>query len=614
MAFRQPQQRPPVSRQLSLHVDAQPAEVAAVASSHRKRSLEESEEWVLFSPGTAQSVKEKTQTTSTERTPRTAALSRLSDFGSLDTAADVDDLTEHGTEPDEETDLDSLDDGLHAFHEPSDYSSHSRARIDQSGGPVVPTHDGLGAFGDGSAAMQQQLWQFEQCHEPARKVRRTSSVQRTLDALQEAEEMGQEGERMRRIENWRLEQSRALLEEIERETRRMRRMGRSTAARSRADMNASIDFVSAASRSTISQHTTHHDANPDAEETESFWQRFTQKVIRNLIGIDENLLSIILGEALPDENQTQSIHSDPGRSIAYITSLEDRDAHVPIEETWQHRLLQRIARELGLLVHQLSEHPGAFGTYLRTQEVPAYAGLPDTQTPAWGTTSDPAVYGFTRHSAGSLPDVVFHPTVPAQQHGEASLWGIEEEPDESYGPRPAATPSEEAARLAQEQEYWERELDVKMVFNFLKSRFSSRPASPTPPDIPPPAFAPRSVPADTTTEQQQQQRGSFLAQAPSVPASARRAALIRQHHPLTSRNLETSSRRHHVQPSPSQPQTTGVAAALLRHRIAGRPGSSCASVSTKKSKRSGSSRNYWDIGGSVGTGPASIGVWGEVGV
>jgi hypothetical protein len=42
--------------------------------------------------------------------------------------------------------------------------------------------------------------------------------------------------------------------------------------------------------------------------------------------------------------------------------------------------------------------------------------------------------------------------------------------------------------------------------------------------------------------------------------------------------------------------------------------SSCASQSTKKSRKSGSSRNYWDIGGSVGSGPAGLGVWGEVGI
>ena len=73
---------------------------------------------MLFSPTAAPSAITKTHTTSTERTPRTAALSHLSDFGSLDTAARSDDqddenITEHGSEPDDEAELDSLDDGLH---------------------------------------------------------------------------------------------------------------------------------------------------------------------------------------------------------------------------------------------------------------------------------------------------------------------------------------------------------------------------------------------------------------------------------------------------------------------------------------------------------------------
>src|SRR5579871_542547 len=221
MAFRQPQHRPHTSRQLSFPE----SELVPIASSQRKRSLEESEEWILFSPTAAPSTITKTQTTSTERTPRTAVLSHLSDFGSLDTAAHSDDqddenITEHGSEPDDEAELDSLDDGLHAFHEPSEVSS-PRHRLDHSEG-VFPTHDGFGKFGDNSAAIHQQLWQFERSHR--RKQRRTSSVQRTLDALEQLDGPSQESERIRRIEKWRLEQSRALLEEIERETRRMRQM------------------------------------------------------------------------------------------------------------------------------------------------------------------------------------------------------------------------------------------------------------------------------------------------------------------------------------------------------------------------------------------------------
>src|SRR5215469_5381715 len=295
MAFRQPQHRPHASRQLSFPE----SQLVPIASSQRKRSLEESEEWVLFSPTAAPSTVTKTHTTSTERTPRTAVLSRLSDFGSLDTAARSDgqndeNITEHGSEPDDEAELDSLDDGLHAFHEPSEVSS-PRQRLDHSEG-VFPTHDGFGTFGDNSAAMHQQLWQFERSHR--KKQRRTSSVQRTLDALDQLDGSSQESERIRRIEKWRLEQSRALLEEIERETRRMRRMSKASSSRSRTDSFApQTQTKSETTFSTIGVNAPAFgeapqpafelaepiEQHPSEEETKSFWQNFTERVIRDLI-------------------------------------------------------------------------------------------------------------------------------------------------------------------------------------------------------------------------------------------------------------------------------------------------------------------------------------------
>jgi hypothetical protein len=132
MAFQQQHKRPQPARQVSYATSGEHIEATASLTLQRastRNTLDTSEEWVLFSP-TAPSVTQ-THTTSTDRTPRTAGLSRLSDFGSLDTAArsdqvteDVDDNgTEQATDADEEAELDSLDDGLHAFHEPSDYAS-----------------------------------------------------------------------------------------------------------------------------------------------------------------------------------------------------------------------------------------------------------------------------------------------------------------------------------------------------------------------------------------------------------------------------------------------------------------------------------------------------------
>jgi len=667
MAFRQPTHRPQTSRQLSFH-EPDPAEhlqLQPVSSAQRKRSLDESEEWVLFSP-TAPSIA-KTHTTSTERTPRTLQQSRLSDFGSLDTAAqstsehinDDDNVTQHGSEPDDEAELDSLDDGLHAFHESSDISSPRQRMVLDVSGTVLPTHDGLGTFGDSSAAIHQQLWQFERAHRRKQR-RRTSSVQRTLDELDRFDELSQESERIRRIEQWRLEQSRALLDEIERETRRMRRMSRASAAsrprpeslapQTKSETNFSstgfntpvAEMAQPAFRQPAPEQPVMQEEPQTEEETTSWWQRFAERVIRDLIGIDETILSIILGEDLPTECQQQpqpaSLSPEEAtprqKDIAHAVSLEDRDADIPIEQTWQHRLLVRIARELGILVHQLSEHPGAFSTYLRTQEAPSYAGFPGTLTPIATMSSSGELNssGFApQQSATSPTGIFFQPTAQLHQvQSEASLWGIEEETPEELLAASRRANLTSAATLQAEREYWEQELDVKMVFDFLKNRFSS----PSPDDLAGSAShataAHPQAPASAATERRP---------SASTLHSARRAALIRQHHPLAAaarQNATASSARRRALPptgpaaGPATASTTAAAAAAaLRQRLLARTASSsCASQSKRSSSGAGagagaggagggtaaSSRNFWDLGGSgslVGSASGQVGVWGE---
>jgi hypothetical protein len=179
------------------------------------------------------------------------------------------------------------------------------------------------------------------------------------------------------------------------------------------------------------------------------------------------------------------------------------------------------------------------------------------------------------------------------------LWGIEEEPAEADpldSFRTQQTPDNIAEDLVREREYWERELDVKMIFNFLVKRFSSRR-----PSVSSPPHNPSSAPSLS---------------APGTEdglSSARRAAIIRQHHPLVSRTTDRGL------PTSSSPQSREMKRkdttfrtyynppASLRHQKL-RSNSSCASQSTKKSKRSSNSaRNYWDLGGSVGSGSVIAG-------
>ncbi|KAF9700995.1 hypothetical protein EKO04_001111 [Ascochyta lentis] len=591
MAFAQ-QHRPQTSRQLSFHAP-EPAAAVATNSQQLKRRLDESEEWVLFSP-TAPSTTARTHTASTERTPRTAGLSRFSEFGSLDTAAHSDQDDDNGTFLGTEEELDSLDDGLHAFHEPSEHALPT-SRLQESGDTVLPNHDGLGSF-QPDATMQEHMWQFERS--PRRRAaRRRSSVQRHFTILDDTDEVTQEQERRQRIEKWRLEQSKAVLEEIERETRRRRRMSMATSARSQRD-TARQDTAS--STSSVARTVTSEQSEGSDEGTEnmSFWQRLTTRVIRDLIGLDQDTLSVIFGETLPEEAMTPKAGSPVLSPADRMLQDAVADASAHPEGGWQTRVLERVAQELGVLVHQLSEHPGAFSTYQRAQAAPEYAGL----GPAVATDLTSSAPSSSQPSAPSPASVQFAATFPPQQtshvYSEASLWGIEEEPDEAdtmdtSQPDPVAAAQAAAEDATREREYWERDLDVKMIFNFLVKRFTSRRSTPTP-------TRPVSALAQT---------------ADDGAASARRAAMIRQNHPLvsrtTDRGLPTSSsslsREAKRRDASTTYRTHFNAQSSLRQKTL-RSGSSCASHSTKKSKRSGSSqRNYWDLGGSVGSGSVLAG-------
>lgn len=485
---------------------------------------------------------------------------------------------------DDDEDLNSLDDGLHAFRESSVYLGPRR--VDQSGDTILPTHDGLGSFPASSPPVQEQIWKFED-YNPLKRAashhRRRSSVQRRLDAVEDSNEAQVERGKIERIEQWRMEQSRVLLDEIQQETRR-RRISRTR------DMTASIASMAEEEKITtrdgndVSQPST-GTAPEKAEESESFWQRITRRVIRDLMGIDENLLSVIFGEALP---------ADGGPSPESSVRLATPEVKPPevssvsaLGSSWEDRLLERLARELGILVHQLSEHPGAFSSYLNSSTID-YAGIPVTRS---STPRPPAESSIIKEPENitSMIEPDFSPTLqdrPSSASTQAALWGIEEE-------------NPQASSSTLDPDYWERRPDIKTIFRFLHQRFLSHRRA-----------------TSTTASKQANIATSH------TPDSLRRAAIIRQHHPLVSRATAASydrpaSRRnspllhHHRHSSP-------LVSSAAQFR---RSGSSCASLSTRKSKRgapgSGSSRNYWDLGGSVGSGSAvaaigGMGSWGEV--
>jgi hypothetical protein len=574
MAFRQPTYHAPqriytTPDDIQAQAQAQPAVQPATQPQH----LADSQEWILFSPA-AESTTDRTYTTSTART-RTAGRSRISDFGSLDTAArsygydeDVEEVVE---EEEEDGELDSLDSHLHEFREPSLYRQSGEAS-----GTVLPTHDGLGSFrlDQMGEEVQEHLYAFERFN-PRRVKRRRESVE--LGMLELESERAAEAERTRRIETWRMEQSRLLVDEIQRETRRRKQS------------------MSTERKSFLEDHEVLRDEN------ESFWNRITRRVIRDLMGVDDDLLSIIFGEALPEDDDLST--TPPAEAARSIIATNRYD-----QSSWEFRLLERIARELGILVNQISDHPGAFSTYLHSQQTPLpYAGLPVIPETARDV---PITTNLEDSTLTSGPQ--FLPTLPTTQPVSipiptpttslASPLPLED-PDST--PRPSNPLPQPLTR-----EEWERDLDLKMVFRYLRSRFVSK-------------F--RSSPSPTNLDFSAGTGGTSHLATASTADTAARAARVRQHHPLVTRQksiTERDRRRSIERRTWKTSIPTGGLGIVGAGMIAGhvrRGSSSCASERlSAKGKRSGSSKHYWDFGGqSVGSGSLVAGVggmgsWGEV--
>ena len=601
MAFRQPTYHAPQ------RIYTSPAEEVQQPPTS-SQPIEESTEWVLFSPA-APSTTDQTYTTSTDRT-RTAGRSRLSDFGSLDTAAqsygynggseqNEGATVEEEVEEEEDGELDSLDSHLHEFRsEPSVYRQEGEAS-----GSVLPTHDGLGSFRVDQTAMgehiQEHLYAFERFN-PRKVKRRRDSIE--IGVLELENERAAEAERTRRIEEWRLEQSRVLVDEIQRETRR-RKQSMSSERRSLMDERTQEDIV------TLSNVAGSIMADVPGEEDDSLWNRTTRRFIRDLIGIDDDLLSIIFGEALPEEDDLSTTPPanaplDAAHSFEAANRLYD-------QSSWEYRLLERIARELGVFVSQLSDHPGAFSTYLRIHQSPLpYAGLPvipetvrDISLPLDQQASN------TVPLAQSVP--VFRPTLAQTQPVS-----IPQKASTSLAFEPEDATPRSSYRLSNPQplsrEEWERDLDIKMVFRYIRERFTSR-------------FRSTSSSPTLTTIPFSTHSASHLATA-STAETAARAARVRQNHPLVTRQSGEAEirrrRRTCIERRTWKPSIPGTGSDRMAiGRMAWRGSSSCASELSARGKRNsgtGSSRHYWDFGpGSVGSGSliastGAMGSWGEV--
>ena len=441
--------------------------------------------------------------------------------------------------------------------------------------PVFPNHDGLGLFQLEQEGMgediQNRLYAFEQ-YNPRRIKRRRESLNLAQAELER--EDTQELDKMNRIESWRLEHSRYLLDEIQKETRRRRRSV-SSVSKTHPIIQKAESTTPGAVGAPIDDNVDEswHDQNLSdlSEKREGIWSHVTRKVIQDLLGIDDKMLSILFGEALLDEEE---LSTTPRASALPSPNPNDSvSSNSATDSSWQLKMLEKVAKELGLLVHQLSDHPGAFSTFNRVQQVPIpYAGLPAIPE----STSHPVSVVTAREDHMAMPE--FQPTIPASKPVDI--------PQARHQPEATHSKSQSQAdnNAAFTQEEWEQDLDIRLVFRYLRSR-----------------FLPRSSSSCTLSDS-----SHMTASTSGTQDASAMAARVRQHHPLVARARNLERRK-------SKP-TNMSSAALYR------PVSSCASQSTRRSVRRSShssSRHYWDIGGSVGTGSmiattGPMGSWGEI--
>jgi hypothetical protein len=145
-----------------------------------------------------------------------------------------------------------------------------------------------------------------------------------------------------------------------------------------------------------------------------------------------------------------------------------------------------------------------------------------------------------------------------------------------------------------------------MIFSYLRDRFSRASPSSSSPPAQSSSLSAGPLPASWATP-----NPASSATTPAMQASrTQRAEVIRRQHPLVSR---AESRRRDL-----------LAQVLAAQNLTVAPqkrASSCASQSTKRSRRShGSSRNYWDLGGDSAASWSASGAgaggegggWGEV--
>ena len=481
--------------------------------------------------------------------------SPLSDFGSLNTIAhsEAEDGSNAAALVTDE--VDSLDEGLRAFQDPP--LEILTARSNQNLGAILPVHDGLGTFSPSrtpfdNRARSPDIGTPQHDTDVPRPTRLALSSD-SINVRQSTESAWLDEQRMRRIEQWRLEHSRYLRRQIRE-------------AKGQTDKRQRIEKDEAYAKAELKDCPR---SNPQSDSTHRvppsspIWQRFAQHIVQDLMGIDDSMLCLLFGEELLCTEDTS------------VSDLQTSDQHLHSPRDWQSRLLRRLQEEIQRLALQLlPDDHSAPPLGSRNSE---YAGIPlDWLSKRYQAAEVPAPDVVKARSLGFTPTLQTPYVRPGGQAAQVD--------------RDIADTDGLERRSGLDTGHQSQISNLRTVLRLLYRHFLS--------------FG--TLKSD--------KNASDLATTQSSEA-LRRAAFIQQHHPLASRSRP---RNYEADRASQSRQFNGslnlvaFATGIKRHN------SSCASWSTKRSRRTTSdqtSKNYWDVGESIGTGSAIIagaGAWGEL--
>ncbi|KAJ4143943.1 hypothetical protein NW765_001095 [Fusarium oxysporum] len=284
----------------------------------QEREPEQSQTWVLFAPTDVTTTSYLTETDHSLKTP---GRSRVGDLGSLNSAAKSEaesrqSASAFGLDEEDDAELDSLDGHLPGFR--SIPAVQYQPQDEQQGsGPVFPGHDGLGSFHLDQptlgAEAQDHIYQFERFNPRRQYQRRESFDLRQLDV---EHDQVHEAEKRQRIEAWRLEHSRVLLGEIQRETRRRRFSQASIQKRPSSNVPS---VPSALAYDGESDNMTWHDEDAigTSSDSEGFFSKVTRRFLRDVVGMDERSISVFLGETVPEDDEDLSSTPRASQTLAW---------------------------------------------------------------------------------------------------------------------------------------------------------------------------------------------------------------------------------------------------------------------------------------------------------